>query len=242
MMAPKTSGRTGSKALSIAGAGAGGALVSRRAHLAGLGSAAAVALAALPVPGAGAADGPGADPAVITDWNATAVDTIFTDAGKAGVEAYLWLGFAQAAIYNAVNGITRRYELYKWAVDGPPTASPQAAAVAAANRVLLTSFGYLPAARARLADAYAATLAKVADGAAKQQGIRYGELAADRFIALRADDGRMGATSFTMPPAPGVWRPTPPAMAPFFSPWLATTRPLLLTSDGAAPQVRGSAL
>ena len=37
-----------------------------------------------------------------------------------------------------------------------------------------------------------------------------------------------------MPPAPGVWRPTPPAMAPFFDPWLATMRPLLLTSDGAA--------
>ena len=122
-------------------AGASGALVSRRAHLAGLGSAAAVALAALPGPGAGAADGPGADPAVITDWNATAVGTIVTDAGKGGGEAFLSLGFAQAAVYNAVNGITRRYELYKWDVDGPPGASPQAAAAAAANRVLLTYFG-----------------------------------------------------------------------------------------------------
>ena len=40
----------------------------------------------------------------------------------------MWFGFAQAAVYNAVNGITRRYELYKWDVDGPPGASPQAAA------------------------------------------------------------------------------------------------------------------
>ena len=100
--------------------------------------------------------------------------------------------------------------------------------------MLLTYFGHLPAARARLADAYTASLAKVADGAAKQQGVRYGERAADRIIELRVGDGRMGATSFSMPPAPGVWRPTPPAMAPFFTPWLATTRPLLLTSDGAA--------
>ena len=33
-----------------------------------------------------------------------------------------------------------------------------------------------------------------------------------------------------MPPAPGVWRPTPPANAPFFGQWLATVRPLMLTS------------
>ena len=100
--------------------------------------------------------------------------------------------------------------------------------------MLLTYFGHLPAARARLADAYAASLAQVPDGAPKQQGIRYGELAADRFLELRTGDGRFGATSFTMPPAPGVWRPTPTAMAPFFDPWLATTRPLLLTAEGAA--------
>jgi len=238
MMAPKTSRRTertaGTAGTAGATAGAGAGLVSRRGHLAGLGSAAAAALAALPGRRAGAAEAPGADPAVITDWNAAAVGTIFTDAGKGGGEAYLYLGFAQAAVYNAVNGITRRYALYKWDVDGPPGASPQAAAVAAAHRVLLTYFGSLPAARARLADAYATSLAKVADGAAKQQGVRYGERAADRLLELRVGDGRMGATSFTMPPAPGVWRPTPPAMAPFFSPWLATTRPLLLTSDGAA--------
>ena len=163
---------------------------------------------------------------MITDWNATAVATIVTDAGKANAEAFLWFGFAQAAVYNAVNGITRRYELYKWDVDGPPGASPQAAAAAAANRVLLTYFGHLPAARARLADAYAASLAKVADGAAKQQGVRYGERAADRILELRVGDGRFGATSFSMPPAPGVWRPTPPAMAPFFDP---------VAGDHAAP-------
>ena len=60
-----------------------------------------------------------ADPAVINDWNATAVDTIVTDAGKANAEAFLWFGFVQAAVYNAVVGITRRYELYKWNARGP---------------------------------------------------------------------------------------------------------------------------
>jgi len=33
-------------------------------------------------------------------------------------------------------------------------------------------------------------------------------------------------------PAPGVWRSTPPAMAPFFDPWLSRLRPMTLTADG----------
>jgi hypothetical protein len=152
---------------------------------------------------------------VITDWNAAAVNTIVTDAGKNNAEAFIWFGFVQAAVYNAVNGITRRYELYKWDVDGPPTASPQAAAAAAANRVLLTYFGHLPAARARLADAYASSLAKVVEGASKQQGIRYGELAADRFLELRVGDAFSGRPVTPCPRrlASGVrrrrrWRPS----------------------------------
>ncbi|HET7770490.1 MAG TPA: vanadium-dependent haloperoxidase, partial [Chloroflexota bacterium] len=128
--------------------------------------------------------------------------------------------------------ITGRYELYKWTTRGPADASPQAAAAAAAHRMLLSSFGHVPAARARLADAYAASLAKVPSGAAKDQGVRYGERAADRILALRIDDGRFGTLRFTMPLAPGVWRPTPPAMAPFFGPWLSRLRPMLLTTDG----------
>src|SRR5262245_11850201 len=66
-------------------------IVSRRAFLAGLGGAAALALA--PTSG-GVAAAPrpdaGADPAVVADWQATAVATILADAGKANAEARLW--------------------------------------------------------------------------------------------------------------------------------------------------------
>ena len=51
------------------------------------------------------------DPTVIRDWNATMVATVVVDAGKANVEAFLWFGFVQAAVYNAVVGITREFEL-----------------------------------------------------------------------------------------------------------------------------------
>lgn len=60
-----------------------------------------------------------ADPKVISDWNAIAFDTIVVDAGKANAEAFMWFAFEQAAVYNAVVGITRSYELYNWNARGP---------------------------------------------------------------------------------------------------------------------------
>jgi hypothetical protein len=170
---------------------------------------------------------PASDPAVITDWNATAVGTIVTDAGKANAEAFLWYAFAQAAVYNAVVGITGSYEPYEWRARGPKGASPEAAAAVAAHRVLLT---YFPASEPRLSAAYEASLARIADGPSKDQGIRFGEHAANRLIELRVDDGRFAEIAFEVPLAPGVWRPTPPGFAPFFDPWLSQVRPLLLDS------------
>jgi hypothetical protein len=207
--------------------------VSRRGIAAALVTAAALLATTLTGVAAGAAEAapsspPAADPAVITDWNAVAVATIVTDAGKANAEAFLWYAFEQAAVYNAVVGITGRYQPYKWRPDAPEGASPQAAAATAAYRVLLT---YFPASQARLDAAYAASLAQVPDGRAKQSGIRFGERAAARIVELRTDDGRFAAITFDVPPAPGVWRPTPPALAPFFDPWLARMRPLLLRSN-----------
>ena len=168
-----------------------------------------------------------ADPQVISDWNAVAYDTIVVDAGKQNAEAFMWFGFAQAAVYNAVVGITRQYELYNWNSRGPRGASPQAAAAVAAHDVLLE---YFPASQGRLDLALAASLAEVPDGPPKDQGIRYGERAADRLIELREDDGRNAPITFDVPPAPGVWRPTPPAFASFFDPWMAQLEPLLLDS------------
>ena len=170
-----------------------------------------------------------ADPKVIRDWNAIAFDTIIVDAGKANAEAFMWFAFEQAAVYNAVVGITRRYELYNWNTRGPRGASPQAAAAVAAHDVLLE---YFPGSQARLDTALVASLAEVPEGHAKKQGIHYGERAADRLIELRTGDGRLAPVTFDppVPLPPGVWRPTPPAFAPFFDPWMAKMRPLLLES------------
>jgi hypothetical protein len=193
-------------------------------------------------PAAGAQPPAAADPAVITAWNAIMVSTITgpapNGAGKANVEAFLWFAYVQAAVYNAVNGITGEYELYEWNAKGPKGASPQAAAAAAAHGVLMEYFGTADFANsetiaANLNAALATSLGQIPDGAPKDQGIRYGERAAEHLIELRADDGRFAPIVFNPPnpTAPGVWRPTPPAMAPFFDPWLGQVDPFVVNSQ-----------
>jgi hypothetical protein len=167
------------------------------------------------------------DPAVISDWNAIAVTTLAGDTTKQPVEDILYVGFVQAAVYNAVVGVEGRYEPYQFHAHAPRGASVQAAAVAAAHQVLVT---YVPSAQAALDADYAASLAQIPDSKAKTQGIAFGTRAADSVIRLRAHDGRNAPILFTQPPGPGVWRPTPPALLPMSAPWLGFVTPLLLDS------------
>jgi len=202
----------------------------------------AAALLAATVGGTASGARGAADAAVIRDWNATMVATIVTDAGKGNAEGILWYSFVQAAVYNAVQGITHRYELYKWDVRGPRAASPEAAAATAAYQVLMH---YFPASASRLNTAYAASLARVPDGTAESQGISYGERAAARLIELRTGDGRNAPIVFDMPLAPGVWRPTPPGNGAFLVPWLSQVTPFTTNSPSqfrpAAPPALTSA-
>ena len=158
------------------------------------------------------------DPKVISDWNAIAFDTIVVDAGKANAEAFMWFAFEQAAVYNAVVGITGRYELYNWNDRGPRGASPQAAAAVAAHDVLLE---YFPASQSRLDTALAASLAEIPDGPAKNQGIRYGERggrpahrAPRGRRPFRADHVRCPACARRLAPDPGPDHPACAVLRP----------------------------
>jgi hypothetical protein len=167
------------------------------------------------------------DPTVISDWNALAVTTLAGDTTKTPVEAILYMAFVHAAVYDAVVGVQGRYEPYRFHAHAPHRTSAQAAAVAAAHKVLVT---YSPSAQATLDAAYAASLARLPDGKAKTRGIAFGTRAADHLIRLRSNDGRNAPILFTRQPAPGIWRPTPPAFAPMVAPWMGFVTPLLVHS------------
>src|SRR5215470_2862693 len=167
------------------------------------------------------------DPGVVSEWNEIAVTTLVGDPTTQPVEDILYMGFVQAAVYNAVVGIEGRYEPYRFHDHAPRGASAQAAAVAAAHKVLVT---YAPSAQAALDDRYAESLGQIPDGTAKMQGIAFGTRAADSLIRLRAHDGRNAPIFFAQPSAPGVWRPTPPGLVPMSAPWLGFVAPLLVRS------------
>jgi hypothetical protein len=165
------------------------------------------------------------DPNAIIEWNSIATATL--DAVKPPSEAFLYMGFVQAAVYDAVVGVHRTYQPYSFTARPDRPASAQAAAIAAAHEILVT---YVPSAQTALDASYASSLAPIRDGAAKTNGVNYGVRVADHLIAVRANDGRNGPATFTMPPAPGVWRPTPPAFTPMLVPWLGSVTPLVIGS------------
>jgi hypothetical protein len=167
-----------------------------------------------------------ADPTVVSDWNALAVTTFGGDPTKVLQDSPLYVGFVQAAVCNAVVGIDGRYEPYRFQARAPHGASAQAAAVAAAHKVLVT---YSPYAQATLDAAYATSLAQIPDGKAKIRGVAFGTRAAANLIAMRTNDGRNAPVLFTQPPAPGVWRPTPSAFLPM-APWMGGVTPMLVRS------------
>jgi hypothetical protein len=165
-------------------------------------------------------------PQVVLDWNATAAATLLAS-GKPQPESMVYIGLTQAAVYDAVIAIEGGFEPYQIVPGVPPGSSPEAAAAAAAYGVLVN---YFPAQKPALDAAYAASLAGIPDGPSEDRGELVGQQVAAGLIASRIDDGRDDVEPFTPTPAPGVWRPTPPAFLSAQTPWMATMKPLLLTS------------
>jgi hypothetical protein len=157
-----------------------------------------------------AVSGPAAARAdVVLDWNVVAVNAAIQSNQNPFAQAR-FAAIAQLAVFTGVNAITREYEPYVGTVTGDPTASPEAATVAAAYRVLTTYFGANPSVQAMLDAARASSLAQIPDGSAKDAGLATGEAAAAAILALRASDGSTPAQFYTVPPpAAGEYQATP---------------------------------
>lgn len=141
---------------------------------------------------------------VVLDWNAITVNTI---SGQNPFAQARFAAITQAAVFEAVNAITGDYEPYLGTITAPPGASAEAAAVAAAHAVLRN---YFPDGAATLDAARASSLAAIADGQAKDDGIAVGEAAAAALIAARASDGSAPPELYAPPSAnPGEWQTTP---------------------------------
>ena len=138
-------------------------------------------------------------------WNQVALDATVT-ANQGPLPQIRSMAIVHLAMHDAVNGITGDYETYRPVVDVPHGASPEAAAIAAAHKVLVTLFG---AQSASLNGLRTASLA--AEGLTEDDpGIDVGEAAATAILAIAAaDKSNLANFPYTAPGAgnPGVWVP-----------------------------------
>jgi hypothetical protein len=195
-----------------------------------------------------------AESAVAT-WNRHAVTALFNPvvptvpgqlpgAGQPPTVGVLHLAMVQGAVYDAVNAIAGNREPYLPGLDDAPANANRRAAVAtAAYHVLagLQTQALPQAVRDRLANDYAAFLARIPNGPRKTAGIAAGADAAAAMLAERVGDGRYPATpvSFPVGMGAGQWRPT--ASGSDLSAWVANVEPFVVnsssqfSSDGPLP-------
>lgn len=164
---------------------------------------------------------------VVTEWNGAALGAI-----RAGntppPRASRALAILHAAIYDAVNGISRNYEPYVVQSAVPSSASKEAAASAAAHQVLVE---LLPADAARFDALHMRALADIPDGPQKRSGIAWGDFVARQILAWRANDNSEAVVALPFGSGPGAWVPTPPAFAAYALPHWAFVAPFAMPTD-----------
>ena len=148
---------------------------------------------------------------VVLQWNEIAVNALIASGQSPFSQARL-MSITQLAVFEAVNRITGDYKPYLGTVEAPVGARADAAAVAAAYRVLKNYISAVtfPAVVASLDASYMTSLAAIPNSQAKTDGIATGEAAAAQMIARRVGDGSSPAT-FYLPTSTdvGVWQLTP---------------------------------
>ena len=170
----------------------------------------------------------------VTDWH----EHMLVALGNAGIRPPVSTreaSLVSAAVFDAVNGIERRYAPIHVPAAAPRGASKRAAADQAAYVVLVARF---PSQEPDLGAKRTASLAAIGDeGESMRRGIAWGQTVADAILLWRSTDG------FTPAPPPylgseevGKWRPTPTAFASGAVPQFATMAPWgMLTPDQFRP-------
>lgn len=175
----------------------------------------------------GAAPTSSHEPDAVAQWNQLASSALLA-AGNPPHIYVLHMAMVHAAVYDAVNAIAGGFEPYIAAPAAAQAGDSQASAAATAAHDVLVAL--LPSQSGALDAALGATLAQIADGAAKTGGIAVGRAAAAALLADRVGDGRYGAPGFPTGGEPGDWRPVPPAFVNDPNAWLADVRPFLIPS------------
>jgi len=156
---------------------------------------------------------PGARADTVTDWNANLEQAIFATAQPVAAQPR-FSAIVHAAIYDAVNGIARKYTPYFVTEAAPSGARPEAAAAQAAYTALKALYpSQASALDAQLAESLASIAGSGGNNVSIARGRVWGEHVANLILAWRSTDGwstppppYFGSTTI-----PGVWRSPPTA-------------------------------
>jgi len=173
------------------------------------------------------------NPDQVLEWNQIFIDTLIgTNTPNSSSQR---LGaIVHTAIFDAYNGVERRYTPIFVHDSAPRGASRRAAVIAAAYTALV---GLFPSRRQELDASYMASLAALSGdgddgGQSLDRGLAWGMEVANAVLAWRAADGFSASyPAFTGGTAVGQWRPTPPAFGPMSAQGLAFTSPFVLVSN-----------
>ncbi len=183
------------------------------------------------------------DDEVLT-WNAVMQRAIATSVPPvAGVFQARLYAIMHSAMFDAVNGIERRYAPIHVEPNAPRVASKRAAAIQAAYTALVTLF---PAQQDAFDQDLQASLDQLSAGPSQDNSVAiargqfWGEQVALEILAWRAGDGlNPPGAPYLGSTAVGKWRPTPPAFAPGLAPTMATTEPFVIESPWSFRSLTG---
>ncbi|MGC2031667.1 MAG: vanadium-dependent haloperoxidase [Steroidobacteraceae bacterium] len=170
----------------------------------------------------------------VANWHAITESTVVATAKKSPSVAFVYFAYVDVAMYDAVNSIGGRFKPFAVETHAPRGASRDAAAATAAHDVLVH---YFPTQASTLDADLAASMATIADGQAKTDGISVGKAVAAQWLALRAGDGLEAPVVYVWGHGPGIWEPVPTYPAPPpntppppVAPWQAKFKPFALLS------------
>jgi len=173
-------------------------------------------------------------PDQVIQWNRTLLQILQTPGAQpATIHPTRSMAIVHLAIYDAVNAIRGGHAPYL-VLHAPRSASPDAAAAAAAHTALLSLF---PSQQSVIDAKFQDSLSQIGGGAHVRQGIRVGKEAANAILAARAEDGSDSTPPVFVPQSgPGEYQLTPPNFKqPVFTNW-PNVRPFALeTGDQFRP-------
>ena len=162
-------------------------------------------------------------PDAVLDWNEVALARVIA-AKQLPPDGARTMAMVHIGIFDAVNAVKNRYTSYFFKGHAPAGTSAEAAIAAAAHTILTKLFSDQAA---PLESAYAASLAKIANGHGKTSGIELGRRIGAECLEMRVGDGTGASNSYRPKTSAGVYVSTALPVSPEW----ATVKPFFMNDS-----------